>query len=101
MPLYDYQCQQCAQTFEARHGFDDPAPPCPACGSPQVTRLILTAPTVAQGINAHPGDGRRATKAQLQDKWAEETPRLRRKLVDKLGEETVRKNAPSLGGGSE
>ncbi|GIL08788.1 MAG: hypothetical protein BroJett033_2990 [Chloroflexota bacterium] len=101
MPLYDYQCQQCAHLFEARHSFDAPTPPCPACGSAEVTRLILTAPTVAQGINAHPGDGRRATKEQLQDKWAEETPRLRKKLVDKLGEDTVRRNAPSLGTGSE
>jgi len=32
----------------------------------------------------------------LQAKWAEETPRLREKLVSKLGEETVNKYAPSL-----
>jgi hypothetical protein len=42
------------------------------------------------------GDGHRASKDQLQDKWTEETPKLRKKLVDKLGEDTVRRNAPSL-----
>lgn len=101
MPLYDYRCQQCQRQFEARHSFDDPAPPCPACGSSQVMRLILRAPTIAQGINAHPGDGRRATKEQLRSKWAEETPKLRKKLVDKLGEDVVRRYAPTLGTGSE
>lgn len=101
MPLYDYKCPQCENQFEARHGFNDPAPPCPVCGHAEVQRLILTAPRVAQGMLANPGDGRSASKEQLQDKWAEETPKLRKKLVDKLGEDTVRKYAPTLGSGSE
>lgn len=42
------------------------------------------------------GDSRGATKEQLRDKWAEETPKLREKLVSKLGEETVSQMAPSL-----
>lgn len=96
MPLYDYRCPACNQRFEARHGFDDPAPPCPHCGAEHPQRLILTAPTIAQGVNAHPGDGRKASKEQLRDKWAEETPKLREKLVRKLGEETVNKHAPTL-----
>jgi hypothetical protein len=36
------------------------------------------------------------TKDELRAKWAEETPKLRKKLVDKLGEETVNRNAPTL-----
>lgn len=96
MPLYDYKCLACDHHFEARHGFNDAAPPCPECGHVEVQRLIVTAPTVTKGINAHPGDGRRASKEQLQDKWAEETPKLRRKLVDRLGEDTVNKYAPTL-----
>lgn len=99
MPLYDYRCQQCETQFEARHSINAPKPPCPACQSAEVQRLILTAPTIAGGMLTHPGDGRNATKEQLQDKWAEETPKLRKKLVDKLGEDTVRKHAPTLGGG--
>ena len=101
MPLYDYHCNACDEQFEARHGFDDPAPACPNCGSDDVERVILKAPTIAQGMNAHPGDGRKASKEQLQDKWAEETPKLRKKLVDKLGEDTVNKYAPTLNNGGE
>ena len=97
MPLYDYKCHHCDNQFEARHGFNDDAPPCPRCDSTDVQRLILSAPTVAGGMLTHPGDGQNASKEQLQDKWSEETPKLRKKLVDKLGEDTVRKYAPTLG----
>lgn len=96
MPRYDYKCPNCAHRFEARHSFHDTAPACPSCGHPEPQRVITAAPTVAGGMLTHAGDGVRASKEQLQDKWAEETPKLRKKLVDKLGEETVRKNAPSL-----
>jgi putative FmdB family regulatory protein len=96
MPLYDYRCQHCQHLFQARHSFDDPAPPCPHCQQSAVKRVILKAPRVAQGMNASVSDSGTATKEQLRDKWAEETPRLRKKLVDKLGEDVVNRNAPSL-----
>lgn len=99
MPLYDYKCPNCETQFEARHGFNEPAPACPECGYVEVKRLILTAPMVAQGVLAHPGDGRNATKEQLENKWAEETPKLRKKLVDKLGEKAV-SSIPSLNMGN-
>ncbi len=100
MPLYDYKCPNCDTQFEARHGFNDPAPACPNCGHIEVQRLILHAPRVAQGMMAHPGDGKSASREQLQDKWAEETPKLRKELADKLGEDAVR-SIPSLNTGSE
>jgi putative FmdB family regulatory protein len=100
MPLYDYKCANCHTQFEARHGFDDPTPTCPNCGYAEVQRLILSAPAVNQGMLAHPGDGRRASREQLQDKWAEETPKLRKQLADKLGEDAVR-SIPSLNTGAE
>lgn len=43
----------------------------------------------------HAGDGHRASKEQLQDKWREETPRLRKQLAEKLGEDAV-KSVPTL-----
>ncbi|MBK8032716.1 MAG: zinc ribbon domain-containing protein [Chloroflexi bacterium] len=93
MPLYDYRCAN-GHTFEARHGFNDPAPACPECGEAHVQRVITSAPGVMQGINA--SAGKNASKADLQSKWAEETPKLREKLVNKLGEDTVNKYAPTL-----
>lgn len=96
MPLYDYRCTQCGEPFQARHSFNDPAPACPNCGEPHVQRLITKAPSVARGILTLAGDSRSASKEQLQDKWAEETPKLRKKLVDKLGEDVVNRNAPTL-----
>jgi hypothetical protein len=59
-------------------------------------RLITVAPTVAGGMLTNAGNAQRSTREELQNKWAEETPKLRRKLVDKLGEKVVRANAPSL-----
>jgi putative FmdB family regulatory protein len=96
MPLYDYRCESCGQPFVARHGMNDPAPACPACGQTTVHRVIKSAPTHARGMVTLAGDSRGANKEQLRDKWAEETPKLRRKLVDRLGEDYVSKNAPTL-----
>jgi putative FmdB family regulatory protein len=95
MPLYDYRCQNGHQ-FEARHGFNDPTPACPTCGEANVKRIITSAPAQMQGMASDAGRGGSSTKEQLHDKWAEETPKLREKLVGKLGEETVSKYAPSL-----
>jgi putative FmdB family regulatory protein len=94
MPLYDYKCEACGEQFEARHGFDDPAPACANCGSGQVHRVITRVPRVAKGMAADLGAN--ASKEQLRDKWAEETPKLREQLVSKLGEETVNRYASTL-----
>lgn len=96
MPRYDYQCLDCEQTFELRHGFVEPPAPCPHCGSQRLEKRITTVPTISRGIMTHAGDGYRATKEQLQDKWREETPKLRQQLVSRLGEDTVSRMAPSL-----
>lgn len=94
MPLYDYRCVH-GHIFEARHGFDDPAPACPECGE-SAERIITRAAGVQKGMLADAGSGGKATKDQLKSKWAEETPKLRDQLTRKLGEDTVRRNAPSL-----
>lgn len=91
MPQYDYRCKTCGYEFSERHGINETADECPECESADVVRLITHAPTHAQGVLAHPGDGRRASAEQLRDKWREETPKLRKKLRDKLGEDAVKK----------
>jgi putative FmdB family regulatory protein len=101
MPTYDYRCRVCDHLFEAQHSMTAPAPVCPACQANDVKRVIKRVPAIAGGMNTHAGDGRRASKEQLKSKWAEETPKLRKQLEDKLGADTVRKNAPSLYNNSE
>jgi len=96
MPRYDYRCSVCGTTFEAQHGFDAPAPLCPSCGG-ATKRLIRRAAPMLRGMAAPVS--KYATKEELRAKWAEETPKLRKKLVEKLGEDVVRRNAPTLGEG--
>ncbi len=93
MPRYDYHCDTCDIDFEARHGFDDPPPPCPN-GHITVHRIITSTPRVLKGMAALAS--KNANREELQSKWAEETPKLRKKLVDKLGEETVQKYGGTL-----
>lgn len=95
MPVYRYRCNVCGHEFEEIHHFEDDLPECSECESEDVKRLIVSAPTFAKGIETHAGDGYRATKEQLRAKWAEETPKLRKKLRDKLGEDVV-KRIPTL-----
>lgn len=96
MPLYDYRCPECGHEFEAHHAMSAAAPTCPSCGFASPTRRITGMPAVAGGMATPAGDARGATKEQIREKWAEETPKLREKLVNKLGEDFVSRNAPSL-----
>lgn len=91
MPLYDYRCPNCDQVFEARHSISAAAPGCPKCGFAQVTRIITSAPAVAGGIVTPAGSSRGATKEEIQSKWQEESPKLQKKLEDKLGKDTVQR----------
>lgn len=96
MPRYDYVCESCANQWEASHGFNDPKPDCPVCGSEETRKLITSAPTFARGVLTPAGTARKQSKEQLKDKWAEETPKLRKQLENKLGKDMVQKNAPHL-----
>ncbi|MDQ7035550.1 MAG: hypothetical protein Q9P01_12145 [Anaerolineae bacterium] len=67
----------------------------PNVRSEEVQRLITSAPTHAKGMLTPAGTSRRSSKEELRAKWREETPKLRKKLRDKLGEQYV-KDIPSL-----
>lgn len=95
MPYYDYQCKACGHRHEQRHSIGATPKPCPECGSLEVEILITSAPIIAQGMLTNAGDSRGATKEQLEHKWREETPKLRKKLEDKLGKDTVERLGPS------
>jgi len=39
MPLHDFECQSCSNLYEAMARGEE-KPPCPACGSTEVLKLI-------------------------------------------------------------
>jgi putative FmdB family regulatory protein len=40
MPIYEYRCNSCGERFESYLSLSTkPPPPCPKCGSTEVTRL--------------------------------------------------------------
>ncbi|MGD8464925.1 MAG: zinc ribbon domain-containing protein [Anaerolineae bacterium] len=52
MPIYEYRCQGCANTFELLVRGSAPVA-CPACGSQSLDKL-LSVPFVASGRTARP-----------------------------------------------
>ena len=50
MPIYEYQCSDCNQQFEALQSFsDDPIQVCPMCGGEQVSKLISRSSFILKG----------------------------------------------------
>ncbi len=40
MPIYDFACVSCDDTFEELQRSDAPSPPCPSCGAEETKRLL-------------------------------------------------------------
>lgn len=100
MPMYDYRCKNCGHEFTETHGFDETALECPECESEDIERVIKGAPTFARGMLTPAGTSRKSSKEELRDKWQEETPKLRKKLRDKLGDSATQ-NLPSFNSDDE
>ncbi len=51
MPVYDYRCRACGDTFDQRVSLSDPTPACPACGAPggEVDKLLSAPNFVLKG----------------------------------------------------
>ncbi|HWP01096.1 MAG TPA: zinc ribbon domain-containing protein [Methylococcus sp.] len=44
MPIYEYQCQSCGNQLEAiQKVSEDPLKDCPACGQPELSKLVSAA----------------------------------------------------------
>jgi putative FmdB family regulatory protein len=58
MPIYEYQCENCHHCFEKLMfaGDDDRELKCPACGTPQVRKLVSCAGIVS-GTGSFCGSG--------------------------------------------
>lgn len=61
MPLYEYQCQNCAENFEqiVRFSEADKLPVCPVCGSADTRKKISAAASLggSSSANASPSGG--------------------------------------------
>lgn len=63
MPLFDFHCEACKAEFERLVRGDD-VPRCPACGSTELTKLVVSRLAPAGKIEAIRLANRRAAHAQ-------------------------------------
>ncbi|MCK5687973.1 zinc ribbon domain-containing protein [Myxococcota bacterium] len=49
MPIYEYKCKKCDETFEVIQKMSAPAPKCESCGSKRTERLMSAASFVLKG----------------------------------------------------
>ncbi len=63
MPIYDYQCQDCHERFEALILKNTPAPTCPACQSAKLEQLISLFAVDSEGTRDINARGVRAKNA--------------------------------------
>jgi len=51
MPIYEYQCRQCANEFELLLLRDSPVPSCPSCQSLDIEQLLSGFAVSSEGIS--------------------------------------------------
>lgn len=49
MPIYEYRCQSCENTFEKLVKMNADAPPCPECGHTEVKKLVSASGFILKG----------------------------------------------------
>ena len=95
MPLYDYQCTQCKDIAEVRHGFDDAhAEPCPKCGG-KMNRLFNPAGIVFKGSGFYITDSRKS------ESKSEPKSESKTEAKSEPKSESKTESKPASGGSSE
>ena len=68
MPIYEYQCRSCGQELEKLQRMsDDPLRDCPACGEPELRRLISAAGFRLKGAGWYETDFKQSNQRNLAD----------------------------------
>ena len=49
MPIYEFRCPKCGHATELIRKMDEPLPPCPKCGEPEMQKLISTSNFTLEG----------------------------------------------------
>ena len=69
MPIYDYECSDCGERFEALVLRGGPTPSCPSCQSQKLEQQISLFAVDSEGTRqAHLSVARRKSKAIARDK---------------------------------
>jgi putative FmdB family regulatory protein len=78
MPIYDYQCLDCQERFEALILKNTPAPSCPACKSVRIEQQISLFAVDSENTRENHLKGVRAKNKALQKEYQMEQARLER-----------------------
>jgi putative FmdB family regulatory protein len=74
VPLYDYQCRQCNEVTEVRHGFKESFEgACPACGG-EMARVFNPAGIVFKGSGFYITDSRKGGEGGSSSKSESSAP---------------------------
>jgi len=71
MPIYEYSCRECGEEFEKLMRMGASPPPCPACRSAEVRKLVSASSFVLKGSGWYrdsyglkPSNGKESTSAE-------------------------------------
>jgi len=68
MPIYEYECCDCANSFEIKQGFhEEPVSECPKCRG-KARRVIRSVPIIFKGSGFYVTDSRSATESHISKK---------------------------------
>lgn len=71
MPFYDYRCQACGHELEAMQKMSDaPLTDCPACGKPELSKLISAAGFRLKGGGWYETDFKTGSKKNIAESGA-------------------------------
>ena len=74
MPIYEYQCEQCAQRLEALQKIsDDPLQDCPECNQPALKKLVSAPSFRLKGGGWYETDFKTGDKKQLAESDSKES----------------------------
>ncbi|HEX4841629.1 MAG TPA: FmdB family zinc ribbon protein [bacterium] len=62
MPLYEYRCENCGQTFDVTHAVGGTPGPCPVCGGP-ARRHFTSVGLIFKGSGFYTTDHRKSSSA--------------------------------------
>jgi putative FmdB family regulatory protein len=74
MPVYEYQCEECATRFDVRRSFSDETPArCPRCEG-QARRLFAAVPVIFNGSGFYVTDNRKNGSTPEKEKSSSASP---------------------------